>query len=118
MTCSELSTGSGTNLEAGPWMEPIMVWVQQWQRMEPNGSRLGNLGGRRRRVHVVLHGGLPAPPCCPQGLAPAEISAICEKRNFNVAHGLAWSYYIGYLRLILPGEPSSLPPFPDLQDRQ
>ncbi|XP_073658687.1 stimulator of interferon genes protein isoform X7 [Tursiops truncatus] len=38
-----------------------------------------------------------------QGLAQAEISAICEKRNFNVAHGLAWSYYIGYLRLILPG---------------
>ncbi|XP_036702279.1 stimulator of interferon genes protein isoform X6 [Balaenoptera musculus] len=53
-----------------------------------------------------------------QGLAPAEVSAICEKRNFNVAHGLAWSYYIGYLRLILPGGPSSLPPFPDLQDRQ
>ncbi|XP_014650944.1 PREDICTED: stimulator of interferon genes protein [Ceratotherium simum simum] len=38
-----------------------------------------------------------------QGLAPAEFSAVCEKRNFNVAHGLAWSYYIGYLRLILPG---------------
>ncbi|XP_008566854.1 PREDICTED: stimulator of interferon genes protein [Galeopterus variegatus] len=38
-----------------------------------------------------------------QGLAPAEVSAVCEKRNFNVAHGLAWSYYIGYLRLILPG---------------
>ncbi|XP_049991029.1 stimulator of interferon genes protein isoform X1 [Alexandromys fortis] len=38
-----------------------------------------------------------------QSLAPAEISAICEKGNFNVAHGLAWSYYIGYLRLILPG---------------
>lgn len=36
-------------------------------------------------------------------LSPAEVSAICEKRNFNVAHGLAWSYYIGYLRLILPG---------------
>ncbi|XP_075852221.1 stimulator of interferon genes protein isoform X1 [Microcebus murinus] len=35
--------------------------------------------------------------------APAEVSAICEKKNFNVAHGLAWSYYIGYLRLILPG---------------
>ncbi|KAM6224549.1 LOW QUALITY PROTEIN: stimulator of interferon genes protein [Rhynchocyon petersi] len=38
-----------------------------------------------------------------QGLTPAEVSAICEKGNFNVAHGLAWSYYIGYLRLILPG---------------
>ncbi|XP_003477199.1 stimulator of interferon genes protein [Cavia porcellus] len=38
-----------------------------------------------------------------QPLAPAEISAICEKQNFNVAHGLAWSYYVGYLKLILPG---------------
>ncbi|XP_070090255.1 stimulator of interferon genes protein isoform X3 [Equus przewalskii] len=38
-----------------------------------------------------------------QGLAPAEVSVICEENNFNVAHGLAWSYYTGYLRLILPG---------------
>ncbi|XP_034373624.1 stimulator of interferon genes protein [Arvicanthis niloticus] len=38
-----------------------------------------------------------------QSLAPAEVSAVCEKKNLNVAHGLAWSYYIGYLRLILPG---------------
>ncbi|XP_058533785.1 stimulator of interferon genes protein isoform X1 [Ochotona princeps] len=38
-----------------------------------------------------------------QGLTPAEVSTICEKKNLNVAHGLAWSYYIGYLRLILPG---------------
>lgn len=38
-----------------------------------------------------------------QSLAPAEVSAVCEEKKFNVAHGLAWSYYIGYLRLILPG---------------
>lgn len=38
-----------------------------------------------------------------QSLAPAEVSAVCEEKNFNVAHGLAWSYYIGYLKLILPG---------------
>ncbi|XP_008046376.1 stimulator of interferon genes protein [Carlito syrichta] len=38
-----------------------------------------------------------------QDLTPAEVSTVCEKGNFNVAHGLAWSYYIGYLRLILPG---------------
>lgn len=38
-----------------------------------------------------------------QGLAPAVVSTVCEQGNFNVAHGLAWSYYIGYLRLILPG---------------
>ncbi|XP_012583163.1 PREDICTED: stimulator of interferon genes protein isoform X2 [Condylura cristata] len=37
-----------------------------------------------------------------QELSPAEVSAVCEKGNFNVAHGLAWSFYIGYLRLILP----------------
>ncbi|XP_022349373.1 stimulator of interferon genes protein isoform X3 [Enhydra lutris kenyoni] len=43
-----------------------------------------------------------------QGLAPAEVSAVCEKGNFNVAHGLAWSYYIGYLRLILPGLPARI----------
>lgn len=40
-----------------------------------------------------------------QGLAPAEVSTVCEQRNFNVAHGLAWSFYIGYLRLVLPGLP-------------
>ncbi|XP_059846260.1 stimulator of interferon genes protein isoform X5 [Hypanus sabinus] len=32
----------------------------------------------------------------------AEISTISEKNKLNVAHGLAWSYYIGYLKLILP----------------
>ncbi|XP_006086577.1 stimulator of interferon genes protein [Myotis lucifugus] len=43
-----------------------------------------------------------------QGLAPAEISTVCEQRNFNVAHGLAWSFYIGYLRLVLPGLPARI----------
>ncbi|KAM9071038.1 stimulator of interferon genes protein [Sarcophilus harrisii] len=38
-----------------------------------------------------------------QNLTSAEISEVCEKRHLNVAHGLAWSYYIGYLKLILPG---------------
>ncbi|XP_078267214.1 stimulator of interferon genes protein [Rhinoraja longicauda] len=33
---------------------------------------------------------------------PAQISTICEKNKFNVAHGLAWSYYLGYLKLISP----------------
>lgn len=36
-------------------------------------------------------------------LFSSEISVICEERKFYVAHGLAWAYYIGYLRLILPG---------------
>ncbi|KAM5300411.1 stimulator of interferon genes protein [Ctenodactylus gundi] len=43
-----------------------------------------------------------------KGLPSAEISAVCEKGKFNVAHGLAWSYYIGYLRLILPGFPARI----------
>ncbi|XP_036604187.1 stimulator of interferon genes protein isoform X2 [Trichosurus vulpecula] len=37
-----------------------------------------------------------------QSLSPAEISEVCERRHLNVAHGLAWSYYVGYLKLILP----------------
>ncbi|XP_060630107.2 stimulator of interferon genes protein isoform X2 [Anolis sagrei] len=32
----------------------------------------------------------------------AEISQIHEQSNCNVAQGLAWSYYIGYLKLVLP----------------
>jgi len=35
-------------------------------------------------------------------LSPVEISEINEKENKNVADGLAWSYYFGYLKLVLP----------------
>lgn len=38
-----------------------------------------------------------------QGPAPVEISEICEMKKMNVAHGLAWSFYLGYLRFLLPG---------------
>uniref|UniRef100_A0A8D0HTE1 Stimulator of interferon genes protein n=1 Tax=Sphenodon punctatus TaxID=8508 RepID=A0A8D0HTE1_SPHPU len=31
-----------------------------------------------------------------------EISEITETNHLNVAHGLAWSYYIGYLKIVLP----------------
>ncbi|CAG5992801.1 stimulator of interferon genes protein [Menidia menidia] len=37
-----------------------------------------------------------------QGLSEAEVSDICESRKMNVAHGLAWSFYLGYLQLLLP----------------
>ncbi|XP_017564639.1 stimulator of interferon genes protein [Pygocentrus nattereri] len=36
------------------------------------------------------------------GPAPVEISEVCESRKMNVAHGLAWSFYVGYLKLVLP----------------
>nr|AQY10109.1 stimulator of interferon genes [Mylopharyngodon piceus] len=36
------------------------------------------------------------------GPAPVEISEICEVKKMNVAHGLAWSFYIGYLKFVLP----------------
>ncbi|XP_070580241.1 stimulator of interferon genes protein 2-like isoform X2 [Ptychodera flava] len=35
-------------------------------------------------------------------LSDVEISELSEKDNLNVAHGLAWSYYLGYLKIILP----------------
>ncbi len=37
-----------------------------------------------------------------RGLSPVEISEINERENKNVADGLAWSYYFGYLKLVLP----------------
>ncbi|XP_021557627.1 stimulator of interferon genes protein [Neomonachus schauinslandi] len=62
--------------------------------------------GLSQALNILL--GLQAP-------APAEVSAVCEERNFNVAHGLAWSYYIGYLRLILPGFPTRIRKYNQLQ---
>lgn len=85
--------------------------------MAEKGANQDQAGKYSWRRALVLPGGSPTPPCCPQGLAPAVVSTVCEQGNFNVAHGLAWSYYIGYLRLILPGRPSSMSPFLDLQDR-
>ena len=35
-------------------------------------------------------------------LSVVETSALNEKENKNVADGLAWSYYFGYLKLVLP----------------
>lgn len=35
-------------------------------------------------------------------LSPVETSDLNEKENKNVADGLAWSYYFGYLKLVLP----------------
>ncbi|KAM9850125.1 LOW QUALITY PROTEIN: stimulator of interferon genes protein [Aulostomus maculatus] len=32
-------------------------------------------------------------------LSEVEVSDICEGRKMNVAHGLAWSFYLGYLQL-------------------
>ncbi|XP_029957624.1 stimulator of interferon genes protein [Salarias fasciatus] len=36
------------------------------------------------------------------GPSDVEVSDICEGRKMNVAHGLAWSFYLGYLQLVLP----------------
>ncbi|MGH0170019.1 UNVERIFIED_CONTAM: hypothetical protein FKN15_067718, partial [Acipenser sinensis] len=47
------------------------------------------------------------------GPLAVEISAICENRKMNVAHGLAWSFYIGYLKLVLPRLKDSIQTFCD-----
>ncbi|XP_027462926.1 stimulator of interferon genes protein isoform X1 [Zalophus californianus] len=102
-----------------PWTLALLGLSQalnillELQRREQAGTGWENF--LRRRALIILHGGSPGPPCCLQALAPAEVSAVCEKRNFNVAHGLAWSYYIGYLRLILPGLPTRIRMYNQLQ---
>ncbi|XP_034740032.1 stimulator of interferon genes protein isoform X2 [Etheostoma cragini] len=45
------------------------------------------------------------------GPSEVEVSDICEGRKMNVAHGLAWSFYLGYLRLVLPCLESSIAAF-------
>ena len=35
-------------------------------------------------------------------LSPIEVSELNERENKNVADGLAWCYYYGYLKLVLP----------------
>ncbi|XP_071783273.1 stimulator of interferon genes protein [Centroberyx gerrardi] len=45
------------------------------------------------------------------GPSEVEVSDICEGRKMNVAHGLAWSFYLGYLRLVLPRLEDSIAAF-------
>ncbi|XP_042349130.1 stimulator of interferon genes protein [Plectropomus leopardus] len=45
------------------------------------------------------------------GPSEVEVSDICEGRKMNVAHGLAWSFYLGYLRLVLPCLEASIATF-------
>lgn len=45
------------------------------------------------------------------GPSEVEVSDICEKKKMNVAHGLAWSFYLGYLKLVLPGLVHSITQF-------
>ncbi|XP_053180347.1 stimulator of interferon genes protein [Scomber japonicus] len=45
------------------------------------------------------------------GPSDVEVSDICEGRKMNVAHGLAWSFYLGYLKLVLPRLEDSIAAF-------
>ncbi|XP_062250164.1 stimulator of interferon genes protein isoform X2 [Platichthys flesus] len=45
------------------------------------------------------------------GPSEVEVSDICEGRKMNVAHGLAWSFYLGYLQLVLPRLENSIASF-------
>lgn len=45
------------------------------------------------------------------GPCQVEVSTICEERKNNVAHGLAWSFYLGYLKLVLPRLEDSIAAF-------
>ncbi|NXM08534.1 STING protein, partial [Tyrannus savana] len=40
-----------------------------------------------------------------------EVSEMSESSKQNVAHGLAWSYYVGYLKIVLPRVKKSMEEF-------
>uniref|UniRef100_A0A667ZVH2 Stimulator of interferon genes protein n=1 Tax=Myripristis murdjan TaxID=586833 RepID=A0A667ZVH2_9TELE len=63
-----------------------------------------------RRGEVLLHD-LAVFVVGVQGPSEVEVSDICEGRKMNVAHGLAWSFYLGYLRLVLPRLENSIVAF-------
>ncbi|KAM4677118.1 stimulator of interferon genes protein [Discoglossus pictus] len=46
-----------------------------------------------------------------QSPVPATIAEFMEKKQLNVAHGLAWSYYVGYLCFVLPSLKQSIKSF-------
>ncbi|XP_037316689.1 stimulator of interferon genes protein [Pungitius pungitius] len=50
------------------------------------------------------------------GPSEVEVSEMCEGRKMNVAHGLAWSFYLGYLRLVLPRLEDSITAFRDTHE--
>ncbi|KAM8908236.1 LOW QUALITY PROTEIN: stimulator of interferon genes protein [Spinachia spinachia] len=50
------------------------------------------------------------------GPSEVEVSDMCEGRKMNVAHGLAWSFYLGYLRLVLPRLEDSIIAFRDTHE--
>ncbi|XP_029580520.1 stimulator of interferon genes protein-like [Salmo trutta] len=45
------------------------------------------------------------------GPSEVEVSEICGERKMNVAHGLAWSFHLGYLNLVLPWLEGSIAEF-------
>ncbi|XP_048176271.1 stimulator of interferon genes protein isoform X3 [Corvus hawaiiensis] len=53
-------------------------------------------------------GDLPPPLQKPSAV---EMSEMSERSKQNVAHGLAWSYYVGYLKIILPRMKKSMEEF-------
>ncbi|KFP78047.1 Stimulator of interferon genes protein, partial [Apaloderma vittatum] len=59
---------------------------------QPLGLHLG-LASLCQLLHLAL--GLHKP-------SAVEMSEMSERSKQNVAHGLAWSYYIGYLKIVLP----------------
>ncbi|KAH0618076.1 hypothetical protein JD844_017047 [Phrynosoma platyrhinos] len=52
---------------------------------------------------------------CLQRPSAAEISQQHEENNCNVAQGLAWSYYVGYLKFVLPCLKNSIREFNSIQ---
>jgi hypothetical protein len=109
----KVSAGSGTGLKIGVLgVKPMMSWDGGFSH-SGEGSKLAVSWESflKEEGSGYVSWKLFSLICCPQGLTRAEVSAVCEKNNFNVAHGLAWSYYIGYLRLILPGGLPIVPPF-------
>ncbi|XP_025923655.1 stimulator of interferon genes protein [Apteryx mantelli] len=73
--------------------------------LEGDGQQLGlHLGLACFCQLLILALGLHKP-------SAVEISEMSERSKQNVAHGLAWSYYVGYLKIVLPRLKESMEKF-------
>ena len=70
-------------------------------------SLLGERSVHYGQIAIIILSGLSAGPLILHLLnldtqSEVQISTLVEKMDKNVARGLAWSYYFGYLKIVLP----------------
>ncbi|XP_064527614.1 stimulator of interferon genes protein isoform X2 [Pseudopipra pipra] len=83
----------------------LLLCASAYVALPGDGQPLGlQLGLASLCQLLILALGLQKP-------SAVEVSEMSERSKQNVAHGLAWSYYVGYLKIVLPRVKKSMEEF-------